>query len=159
MSEEHEMTVPQPTEHNRWLQRFVGKWKVSSPSHPGHDGEEIVRAMGELHVICETKGAMPGGGEMEAVMTLCHDPDKDAFAGSFLANVMGHYWIYTHGERDGDKLHMYATGPAMSGEGEQEYRDTFELLSDDHRRLSSHMKDEDGSWTKFMEANYERLGS
>ncbi|HSG22119.1 MAG TPA: DUF1579 family protein [Azonexus sp.] len=37
------------------------------------------------------------------------------------------------------------------------YRDVIEIVSDDHRRLSSHTLREDGEWHAFMRADYRRV--
>lgn len=36
------------------------------------------------------------------------------------------------------------------------YRDVIELVSDDHRTLTSHVLGDDGTWRKFMTAHYRR---
>ena len=70
------MMNPEPHAMHRWLQQLVGDWTSTSgcesaPDQPDGSslGAEHVRALGELWVILEGTGTLPGGGEAAA---RCH---------------------------------------------------------------------------------------
>jgi hypothetical protein len=96
--------VPMTTEpcmEHRWLQRLVGDWTfegeaIMDPQKPGEkfSGTESVRAIGDLWVMAEGKGEMPGDGAASMVMTLGYDPDKGRFVGTFIASMMTYLWRY-----------------------------------------------------------------
>jgi hypothetical protein len=54
-------------------------------------------------------------------------------------------------------LALESDGPSMAGDGTMaRYRDAIELVSDDHRILTSSVRNADGTWTQFMTAHYRR---
>lgn len=57
-----------PTPQHRWLQQLIGEWEFTSECSCGPDapplkskGSERVRTLGDLWVIGEGGGEMPGG--------------------------------------------------------------------------------------------------
>lgn len=158
------MEQPGPQEQHRWLERLVGRWTwetMAAPSHdepPGkHGGTETVRSLGGLWVICEGESRMPDGGPAMTVMTLGYDPGRERFVGTFIGSMMTHLWIYEGSLAAAGRLELRVEGPSVSQPGSMTiYRDTIELLNDDERTLSSHVRSEDGSWQEFMRARYRR---
>jgi len=155
----------EPQEEHRWLQQLVGQWTFEGEAtmEPGqppskHNGSETVRAIGDLWILGEGSGEMPGGGKATMLLTLGYDPQKKRFVGTWLGSMMTHLWIYD-GELDAARkiLTLNAEGPDMSNEGNMaKYRDVIELKSRDHRVLTSHMLGADGKWHQFMTAHYRR---
>lgn len=160
------MTATVEKEH-QWLQRLVGDWTyemeaVMGPDQPPEKatGRETVRSLGGLWTIgegvCPGMDGTPDGGQ--TIMTLGYDPEKKRFIGNFVASMMTHMWVY-EGElsADGKTLNLLAEGPSFAEPGKMEmYRDSIELVSDDHRILRSAMRGPDGDWTTFMTAHYRR---
>ena len=167
-----ETTTPQELEHkvepqeqHRWLQKLVGDWTVEfeasmGPGQPTftHTGSERVRAFGDLWIIAEGEGAMPDGTQMQSVMTLGYDPQKQRFVGTWIGTPMANLWVY-EGELDPSKrtLSLYSEGPSMAGEGTARYKESIEFESDDHRIFRSQMEGEGGKWQEpLMTAQYRR---
>jgi hypothetical protein len=154
-----------PQKEHKWLERLVGDWTTEAEmqAEPGKPrerckGTERVRSLGGLWILAEGKGDMPGGGTAETLMSLGYDPQKKRVVGTFIASMMTHLWIY-EGSLDAAErvLTLETDGPSMAAEGKTaKYRDTMEIVSDDHRVLTSHMLGEDGTWSLFMTAHYRR---
>jgi hypothetical protein len=164
-----EAFVPaQSGKEHRWLKKLVGEWtfEVEAPSKPGQSperatGSERVRMLGDLWLLAEGQGQMPGGGDATTLLTLGYDPQKETFLGTWIGSMMTHLWVYERGELDAAEkvLTLHSEGPNMAGEGEGKltrYRETIELQGDDRRVFSSHMRAEDGSWQQIMTATYRR---
>ena len=164
--ETHE--TPKPQEEHRWLQKLVGDWTYEgeAPMKPGQEpekfsGTESVRKIGELWVVGEGRGPMPGGEEATSVLSLGYDPQKQAFVGTWFGSMMPNLWVY-EGELDTGrrKLTLSTEGPSMQKEGElAKYREVIELLDDDRRTFTSFVQDEVGSWQQMMTMTYRRKGS
>lgn len=154
-------------EHER-LRRLIGEWTWEGECNMGPDqptwintGTERFRAIGDLWVIGEGDSKMPDGGKSINVMTLGYDPQAKQYVGSFIASVMTHLWVYERGELDasGRVLTLYAEGPSMSPDANGtmiQYRDVIEFKSDDHRVMTSSMRNADGTWAQIMQAEYRR---
>jgi hypothetical protein len=156
---------PAQREHG-WLQRLIGEWTfeaVAAPSQPGMPftkagGTERVRSLGDLWVLAEGEGEMPGAGPASTLMTLGYDTRAKRFVGSWLGSMMTHLWVYA-GALDADErvLSLDAEGPAMSGEGLARYRDAIEFKNDDERTLTASVLGPDGTWQTFMTTTYRRI--
>lgn len=161
--EKHE--TPQPQEEHRWLQKLVGDWTYEgeAPMKPGEapekfSGTETVRKIGELWVVGEGRGPMPGGEEATSVLALGYDPQKQSFIGTWFGSMMTQLWVY-EGSLDGRKLTLSTEGPSMQKEGElAKYREVIELLDADRRTFTSYVQSEDGSWQQMMTMTYRRQG-
>lgn len=164
------MMTPEPTAEHRWLHKMVGKWEVvmncsMGPDQPPavHKGSDVVRKLGELWVIAEGEGEMPGGGVAYNVMTLGYDPMQKKFVGTFIASVMNYLWPYEGTlDESGKRLTLESRGPDMSGSADAgnklvPYRDVIEWISDDHRTLTSYSPGPNGEFVKFMQADYRRV--
>ena len=158
------MENAQPQDQHRWLQKLVGQWTseaempTEGQSADKSRGTENVRTLGDLWVLCEGTGEMPGGGTATMLMTLGYDPAKRRFVGTWVGSMMTHMWVY-EGTLDASQriLTLESEGPSMAGDGKMaKYRDIIEFKSDDHRTLTSHMLGQDGKWQPFMTAHYRR---
>lgn len=159
-----------PVEEHAWLRQLVGDWTYEAEcvTAPGEapmkfTGSESVRALGELWVICEGRGEMPGGSEGFTVMTLGYDPAKACFVGTFIGSMMTHLWLY-EGALDVERrlLTLNTEGacptPTEGASAGQmtEFKDIIELKGHDQRTLTSVMRGEDGEWREIMKATYRR---
>lgn len=158
------MRVEPQAEHH-WLQKLVGEWMSEAEAAMGPEkppekfvGTDSVRAVGNVWVICEGRGEMPGGGITATVMTLGYDPPRKRFVGTFIGSMMTHMWLYD-GTLDaaGKVLTLDTEGPHFGIDGKlAKYKDAIEFVSDDHRVLTSQMLGDDGRWHQFMTAHYRR---
>lgn len=154
----------EPGAEHLWLQRLAGEWRFES-SMPDDAtqvfcGVERVRKLGELWVLCEGQGEMPGGGTGYTLMTLGFDPQRGRFVGSWVGSMMTWMWRYDGAlDRAGRVLTLETDGPSFTTEGTTaKYRDVIELTDDDHRTLHSRVQRDDGSWAPIMSARYTRTG-
>lgn len=161
------MMPAEPQAEHRWLQKLVGDWTYTgeaqmAPDKPAEScgsGTESVRMLGDLWVLCEGKGQMPGGAPAGMLMTLGFDPQTKRFRGTWIGSMMTHLWVYD-GELDatGRILSLHAEGPSFAGDGGMaKYKDVIEIVSEDQRTLSGNLLGEDGKWTTFMTAHYRRV--
>ena len=163
--EKHE--TPEPRQEHRWLHKLVGDWTYEGEAQmkPGQpaarfSGTESVRKIGELWVIGEASGPMPGGEMATNVLTLGYDPQKQAFVGTWIGSPMAQLWVYEGSlDASGRTLTLNTEGPSMLGEGLAQYREVIELLDDDRRTFTSQFQGEDGSWQQMMTMTYRRKGS
>lgn len=156
--------MTRPREHD-WLERFVGEWAFeidadATPDGPDgrHTGTETVRALGGGWIVCDGRGEVPGTGSVSSMMTLGFDPAKGRCVGSFVTSMMTHLWVYEGAlDADGGTMTLETEGPGMSDDGTTaRYRDVIELRSPDHRTMTSSVLGEDGTWRRFMTADYRR---
>ena len=150
---------------HQWLHRLVGEWtyETEAPAEPGKPSEkwtgtESVRSLGGLWVLAEGQGQMPGGGAATMIMTLGYDPQRQRFVGTWIGSMMTYLWVYD-GELDAAErvLTLNAEGPDMATEGKMaRYKDVIELVSDDHRVMTSHVLGDDGQWQQFMRIDFRR---
>lgn len=152
----------EPQKEHKWLEQLVGEWesRMEGSGPPGqppvvHTGTESVRSL-TVWVQCE--GTMPGDVAMKTVMTLGYDPAKKKFVGTFIGSMMTHLWVY-EGELDasGKVLTLDADGPSFTDATKTtKYKDAIEIVSPDHRLLTSRFLGDDGEWHHFMTAHYHR---
>jgi hypothetical protein len=159
------MMKAEPQKEHNWLHKLLGEWTYESTA-AGSAGEqpskatgtERVRSLGGLWVLAEGEGEMPGGGPATTLMTLGYDTEKKRYLGTWIGSMMTHMWIYD-GEMDGagKVLTLNSEGPSMEGDGSTaKYKDVIELKSDDHRVLTAHVLKKNGTWERFMTAEYRR---
>lgn len=154
-----------PTKQHEWLKRLLGGWAYEHQAAQGPDrptetcrGREVARALGDLWVLAEAEGDMPGGERATSVMTLGYNPATGRFLGSWIGSMMSHMWVYD-GELDeaGHTLTLSVDGPSFTKPGEQaSYRDVITFESDDRRVLTSSILGDDGRWHEFMRSEYRR---
>lgn len=160
------MHTPATPEHD-WLRRLVGEWTFVSRWRAGPDGEpggssghERVRAIGDLWVVGESTGEMPGGGTMTSVLTLGHDPAIARFIGTWIGSPMAFMFRYEGVLDDARRvLTLDTSGPDMASEGATaRYQDIVELTDDGRGLMRSRWQRAGGDWVEFMEAEYTRVG-
>jgi hypothetical protein len=152
-----------PQKQHEWLKRFVGQWEYECecPGEAGQPGakfrgSETIRMLGDLWMVSEGKGEMPGGGTALTMMTLGYDPQKERFVGTWIGTMMAVLWVY-EGTLDGNKLPLNAHGPDCAEPGKvRRYQDIYEFTSENERTLTSRMQQDDGTWKQFMTALYRR---
>jgi hypothetical protein len=155
-----------PQKEHAWLQKLVGRWTSEAECKAPSDepvmktrGTENVKSLGELWIVGEGQGEMPGGGTANMMLTLGYDPARGCFVGTWVGSMMTHLWVY-EGQLDasGRILTLNAEGPSFADPTKRaKYQDIIEVISDDHRTLSSQFLGEDGRWTHFMTAHYRRV--
>jgi hypothetical protein len=152
----------EPQDEHRWLQRLIGEWtykgEVQGPDGQSLEsrGTERVRGVGGLWVVAEGSGEIPGGETGETMLTLGYDPQKKRFVGTWLGSMMANLWVY-EGWLAGDTLTLETEGPSMeSPEKLSMYRESIELVGDDHRIFRSQVQGADGNWQEFMKTDYRR---
>lgn len=150
---------------HQWLQQLLGDWTYEGEADMGPDkpperftGEESVRAIGDLWVMGEARGEMPGGEPATMIITLGYDPMKQRYVGSWLGSMMSRLWIYDGSLDEAKKaLTLNTEGPDFTVEGKTSpYRDVIEIVAPDYRTLSSYALGEDGQWRRFMLSHYRR---
>jgi hypothetical protein len=156
--------LAEPQKEHMWLEQLVGEWEAEMEASMGpdqppskHTGAETVRSL-SVWVVCEGRGEMLGGGNAATIMTLGYDPAKKRFVGTFIGSMMTHLWVY-EGTLDagGKVLTLDADGPSFADPTKTvKYKDTIEIISPDHRTLSSQFQADDGTWHRFMTAHYRR---
>jgi hypothetical protein len=154
----------EPQAEHKWLEQFVGEWEIevegtAVPGQPPEKstGAETVRSLG-VWVQCDGTMPMPDGRTGKTVMTLGYDPAKKKFVGTFIGSMMTNLWVY-EGELDetGRVLTLDAEGPGFSDPGRTaKFKDAIEIVSTDHRILTSRILGDDGRWHQFMTAHYRR---
>jgi len=162
-----EQKVPmkaEPQKEHQWLRKLVGEWTYETaggqPGQPAEKaaGTESVRSLGDIWVLAEGRGEMPGGGPATTLMTLGYDPQKKRFVGTWIGSMMTHMWLYD-GELDAAErvLTLNSEGPSMAGDGKMaRYQDVIEFKSADHRVLTARVQGTDGTWQQFMTVEYRR---
>lgn len=154
----------EPQAEHQWLEQLVGEWdtEMEASMGPGqpptrHAGTEAVRSLA-VWVLCEGTSDGGGGGPHRTLMTLGYDPAKKKFVGTFVGSMMTNLWVY-EGELDAARrvLTLDAEGPSFADPTKTaKYKDAIELVSPDHRVMTSRFQAEDGTWHHFMTAHYRR---
>ena len=163
-TQEKSPMIAEPQKEHRWLQKLVGEWtmeaEMAEPGKPPEKsrGTESVRSVGDLWIVAEGQGEMPGMGPIATRLTLGYDPKKGRYVGAWVDSMMAYLWTY-YGELDASerKLTLHTEGPSMAGDGSMaEYRETIEFKSDDQRVWTSSVLGDDGKWTQFMSMSFRR---
>jgi len=153
---------------HEWLRRMLGEWRWESEpmSETGKPpmvcaGMDRVRLLGDLWIVCEGNGGVPGDTTHTNMMSLGFDPSSGRFVGTFIASVMTHLWVYDGAlDASGEALVLHTEGPSFAGDGTRaRYRDTITFVAEDHRTLGSEHQTPDGAWHRFMLAHYRRTTS
>ncbi len=150
------MNPPLPNPEHRWLSQLLGAWTWSAEPIAGHDhgpqsGTECFRAIGDIWVQGDGDGSYG-----VTQMTLGFHPATGRFVGTWVGSMMTHLWVYD-GALEGNRLTLNSVGPAMTGEGNANYRDVVELIGPDERTLQGYVEGPAGTWTHFMSARYRRV--
>jgi len=164
---ETEMKIEAPQKEHLWLQQLLGDWTFESememgPGQPAMKGggRESVRAIGGFWVLGEGSGQMPGSDDKATMLiTLGYDTRLNAFVGSWVGSMMANMWIYK-GSLDASKkvLTLDTEGPSFHDDGKlARYQDVLTIKSRDERTIHSQLRQDDGSWKRFMIATYRRV--
>lgn len=155
-----------PGAEHAWLKGFVGTWRfeVEGMCEPGKPpeksvGRETVRMLGDYWAVFEGEMDGPGGVPMRSLMTLGYDPARGKYVGTWVGSPMATLFVY-EGERsaDGTTLPLNTSGPSWADPSKTSaYQDVHELRGD-KRVLWSQAQQDDGTWVKFMRAEYVREG-
>ena len=150
-------------DEHRWLARLAGEWTYEGrmiPDDPKYraSGAETVRMLGEAWMLAEAEGAMADGTPTGSLMTIGFDPETGRFTGTFVASMMTNLWLYDGTlDEGGRSLRLQSEGPRFDGQpGKALYEDEIEVVDDDERRLNARVRNDDGSWTRFMTTTYRR---
>jgi hypothetical protein len=122
-------------------------------------GTESVRPVGDLWIVAQAKGALGVGHEDVSQLTLGFDSEQHCFVAAWIGSMADHLWTY-QGELNPAEtaLTLSAEGPSMQGDGTlSQYRDVHEFRTNDHRVVTSYIRDPEGNWQQFIEMNYHRL--
>jgi hypothetical protein len=148
-----------------WLLELVGNWESTAEVVMGPDqapsqlhGRESIRALGTNWIVAEIEGEAPGGGIFSALMTLGFDSERKRFQGTWVDSAMSYLWTYD-GSLDAARkvLTLESRGPDWNDPSKTMlYRDSIELVDDDHKIQRSSAQNSDGTWTTFLTARYRR---
>jgi len=153
-----------PREEHQWLQQLVGEWTYSGEHEESgqpastFEGTGHTRAVGDIWVVSEGQGEMPGVGPTTTMTTLGYDPAKGRFVGTWLGTMMSMLWVYD-GYLDEEKqsLILESEGPSMTTEGESgKYRDVITFLDKDYYTLTGNFLGDDGVWHAMMTMHFRR---
>ena len=156
--------MPKPTPQHEWLQRFLGEWTYeATAAAPGEEpsltiGTESVTALGDLWIVADIRGDIPGHDPMESFLSIGYDPAKERFVGNFICNLMTMMWTY-EGALDADRrvLTLDTEGPGFDNPAELiAYQDVHEFMPDGTRELRSRCKGPNGEWIEFQRSVYTR---
>jgi len=155
----------EPAPQHRMLQELVGEWssECEMPAYGDQPaqtllGRETITAIGDYWIVGRGEGEMPGVGPVVTQLTLGFDQATGRFTGSWVGSMMGHHWVYDGYVEDGTgRLILESTGPSPAGDGTMgQFRDVVERPDSDTRVMHGEMKQEDGSWSRFMTVTYRR---
>jgi hypothetical protein len=158
------LEAARPRKEHEWLHKLVGEWEhESTAQEPGKPpqtfrGTQHTRSLGDLWIVGEGEGEMPGGGRMTTMTTLGFDPQKGRFVGTWLGSMMSYLWVYD-GFLDAAErsLTLESEGPSMTVEGAMgRYRDTFTVESDDSHTMTGTFLGDDGEWHEMMKMHFRR---
>lgn len=160
------MQPPAIEPQHLWLQKLVGDWNFRSDANMGPDqppmqcgGSESVRSLGDLWILGEGSMEMPGGAPGGTLLTLGYDPVRKRFVGSWVGSMMTHMWRYEGSlDASGRVLTLDTEGPSFTDPNKtSRYHDIIEVKSEDLRTLTSEVQMPDGTWFRFMRAEYRRV--
>lgn len=164
LQDHEEFTPAKPAAGHDWLKQLVGEWDVASEMTMGqgmepmrYESRESVRSIGGLWTVAELTGSIQGV-SMTALMTLGYDEDEKTYIGTWIDSMQTHLWLY-EGTLDetGKVLTLEAEGPSFTDPSKTAlYRDAIEIVSADHKVLTSSVQNADGSWMPFMKVDYKR---
>lgn len=155
----------EPQKEHQWLKQLVGEWTYESDCMMGPDqppakatGTQSTRMLGDLWLVGEGQGEMPGCGPATTLLTIGYDPQKGRYVGSWVGSMMNLLWTYDGFlDESGKVLTLEAEGPSFAGDGTMaKYRDVITLKGDDAYQFSGHVLGEDSNWTEFMTSQYRR---
>ncbi len=148
----------QPTDHHRWLERFIGDWTFAHTCGEIETrGTESVHAFSDLWIVGDGQGEIPGTDDtMRMRLTLGYDPNTHRYIGTWIGGPMAQLFVYS-GTRDADTLTLDTRGPSFEDPAELvRYQDIYTFVDDNTRTLRSRKLEDNGAWTEFMHGTYTR---
>jgi len=158
------LDAARPREEHQWLQQLVGDWtfegEAAEPGEPTSkwEGTGRTQAVGDIWVVSEGQGEMPGAGTSYTRTTLGFDPQKGRFVGTWLGTMMPNLWVYDGYLDDAKRsLILESEGPSCSAPGELgKYRDVITIVNEDYHTMTGHMLGDDGAWHAMMTLHFRR---
>jgi hypothetical protein len=158
----------EPQKEHRWLQQLVGNWTSESDCDMGPDqpkgkfkGKESVKKLGDLWVVGEGEGEMPGSGIAYMQITIGYDPAKGKYVGNWVGSMMTNMWVYEGAvDPDGRSLRLNTEGPSCTPGSEgttAKYQEVITMIDADTRTFTSRVQGADGTWVEMMTATYRRV--
>ena len=153
-----------PQKEHEWFNQLEGEWLSETecqmgPDHPPHKstGEVCCRSMQGMWCLIEGKGEEPDSGGWSTLMTLGYDPKQSQYVGTFVGSMITFLWHYQGGlDESGRKLTLDTEGPKFHGSGTTAYKDSIEIVDDDHWILSSEILTDEGNWEQIMTSHHRR---
>jgi hypothetical protein len=161
-----EMQPTAAAPEHAWLKNLVGSWKTEATMMMGPEvpavngtGTEVCMMFGDLWVLGEGTATMSDGSSMESKNGLGFDVSFREYRTFWIATGSSHLWKGTGTlSADGKTMVIDCVGPDMFVDGKTaNYRDTIQLIDENHRTLTSSSENPDGSWTEFMVTQYTRI--
>ncbi len=155
---------PKPTAAHQWLEQFAGDWTTEAEIHmiPGQPpmrstGKEHIRMLGGFWLISEGQSAcdkMPYGN----ILSLGYDPVKNKYIGSWVDTMTSKLWTYEGTlNAEGSVLTLETEGSCpMEPDKHRQFREVLERVTPDHKRFSSSLQLDDGTWNTCVIVNARR---
>lgn len=146
-----------PATPETWLKQLSGVWEAKSEMTMSPGGAKMtststerVRIVGAW-MIAE-HGIQMAGTPMTGIMTVCFDPDKKKFVGTWIDSMSTYMWNYEGSlDASGKKLTLEAEGPNPMAAGKMsKFRDAIEIRGKDHKVFTSSILGDDGKWFTFQ---------
>ena len=146
-----------------WLKQFAGTWETVSVQPGAADGAAgqaatmTSRAIGQNWIVNEYRGEI-GAVKFQAIQTIGYDTAKKQFTGTWVDSMLSHTWHYKGSlDASGKKLTLEAEGPDWTDMSKmRQYRDTYEIKSQNEIAGTSQMMNDDGEWETFMTSTITR---
>lgn len=157
------MDLQPPSPQHHWLKQLVGQWSIAASctmpdgSNQQTTANESVRMLGEYFAVATLTGHMPGCDmEIETILTLGYDTDKQRFVGSWIGTPMPKLVIYEGSlSEDQSTLTLDCECPSFEDPTKTaQYQDIIIIKSDTQREFHSQIRQPDGSWNRFMSSYY-----
>ncbi len=159
------MNAKSRKEHD-WLRQLIGEWTAVhlDPKNPEAEvapetaWTEHIRPIGDVWIIAESSGPMPGGSTGQMVVTIGYDTSKQQFVGTWIGSMMDMIWHYTGTlDESGRVLTLDTEGPTMDGSGRLvKMQDIIEIVDENEYIMRGRERRDDGSWNEFMRMRYTR---
>lgn len=156
--------MPSPTKKHELLEQFAGEWTAVAETEaaPGtepikSEGTESAKVVGGFWLVGQGEADM-NGMQFNSILTIGYDPKTDKYVGTFVCSMDSTMWKYEGSiDESGKKLTLLTEGPSMMDPSQTaKYRETLELVDEDHKLFTSSVQMPDGEWMKFMTVKYER---
>src|SRR5262245_57158278 len=161
---EAQTEMPKPAAEHELLKQFAGNWemKAEAAAAPGEEamkceGTESANMIGGFWLVSQAQGKMkdiPIG----SVLTLGYDPATKKYVGTFVCSMDSTFWNY-EGTMDagGKRLILQTEGPSpIDPTKKVKFRETLELVDQDHKVFTSTLQGDDGNWMKIATIDYRR---